>query len=58
MCHGLNIFRLGVASHEANAGDVVEVFAYELVESAGGERLVNVVPEILAVAARTVAWAA
>ena len=53
--HGLNVFRLGVASHEADAGDVFLVFVDEAVEAAGGERLADVLPKILAVAAGTMA---
>lgn len=50
-------FRLGIASHESDAGDVSPELLDELVDDRGCERTARVAPEIFAVAPWAATWA-
>ena len=40
----VDIFRFGVSTHKAHTGDLVAIFAYELVEHHGGQWVAHVRP--------------
>ena len=50
----IDSFRISIAAHEGDAGDVATVLDNEIVECTGVEWQSDVFPEILAVASRTV----
>lgn len=49
--------RLSIAPHETYAGDVGTILAYQTVEFSLVEHCSDVVPEVMTVAARAMAWA-
>ena len=49
------ILRIGIAAHEAYASNFATILLHKLVENHRRKRLTNVLPQILAVTARTAA---